>query len=385
MMRYGRKKCRRVIICAALVFLLALAGACPVCAFDPSAILGSVYDSLPEEAREALPERVLTELKAGEEADGVELAASLNASYLARLLSSQLKKLYRPALGALSSLLGIVVIAAVLSAVRESFSGKTAESMRVVISLALALSLYSTVSGVWETVSEALTSVTVFMRAMAPVMSAIYMAGGNISTAASGQGMLFAFLELIEAIGSDGLYPMMQVCFGMALVSHTGLSVRLTGVMNAVKRIFSILLVFLVMMLGTVLAYQNTIMQSADTVLARTVRFAVNSFVPLIGGTAGETVRSVIGSISYLKSTVGSVAAVSVIVLAVKPFLSLILFKCSLWIAGGAARAMNCQPEAEFIGEIGGILDLAGALLLACTLTMLFTLTLFIRAGVAAA
>ena len=46
---------------------------------------------------------------------------------------------------------------------------------------------------------------------------------------------------------------------------------------------------------------------------------------------------------------------------------------------------MNCQPEAEFIGEIGGILDLAGALLLACTLTMLFTLTLFIRAGVAAA
>ena len=385
MMRYGRKKCRRVIICAALVFLLALAGACPVCAFDPSAILGSVYDSLPEEAREALPERVLTELKAGEEADGVELAASLNASYLARLLSAQLKKLYRPALGALSSLLGIVVIAAVLSAVRESFSGKTAESMRVVISLALALSLYSTVSGVWETVSEALTSVTVFMRAMAPVMSAIYMAGGNISTAASGQGMLFAFLELIEAIGSDGLYPMMQVCFGMALVSHTGLSVRLTGVMNAVKRIFSILLVFLVMMLGTVLAYQNTIMQSADTVLARTVRFAVNSFVPLIGGTAGETVRSVIGSISYLKSTVGSVAAVSVIVLAVKPFLSLILFKCSLWIAGGAARAMNCQPEAEFIGEIGGILDLAGALLLACTLTMLFTLTLFIRAGVAAA
>ena len=385
MRRYGRKKCRRVIICAALVLLLALAGACPVCAFDPSAILSSVYDSLPEEAREALPERVLTELKAGEEADGVELAASLNASYLARLLSAQLKKLYRPALGALSSLLGIVVIAAVLSAVRESFSGKTAESMRVVISLALALSLYSTVSGVWETVSEALTSVTVFMRAMAPVMSAIYMAGGNISTAASGQGMLFAFLELIEAIGSDGLYPMMQVCFGMALVSHTGLSVRLTGVMNAVKRIFSILLVFLVMMLGTVLAYQNTIMQSADTVLARTVRFAVNSFVPLIGGTAGETVRSVIGSISYLKSTVGSVAAVSVIVLAVKPFLSLILFKCSLWIAGGAARAMNCQPEAEFIGEIGGILDLAGALLLACTLTMLFTLTLFIRAGVAAA
>lgn len=385
MMRYGRKKCRRVIICAALVLLLALAGTCPVCAFDPSAILGSVYDSLPEEAREALPERVLTELKAGEEADGVELAASLNASYLARLLGAQLKKLYRPALGALSSLLGIVVIAAVLSAVRESFSGKTAESMRVVISLALALSLYSTVSGVWETVSEALTSVTVFMRAMAPVMSAIYMAGGNISTAASGQGMLFAFLELIEAIGSDGLYPMMQVCFGMALVSHTGLSVRLTGVMNAVKRIFSILLVFLVMMLGTVLAYQNTIMQSADTVLVRTVRFAVNSFVPLIGGTAGETVRSVIGSISYLKSTVGSVAAVSVIVLAVKPFLSLILFKCSLWIAGGAARAMNCQPEAEFIGEIGGILDLAGALLLACTLTMLFTLTLFIRAGVAAA
>lgn len=384
-MSCGRKKRRHCFLGVVLFVLLIRAGACPVHAFDPSAIMGSVYDSLPDEAKEALPERVLTELKAGENADGVELAASLNGSYLSQLLASLLEKLYRPALGAMSTLLGIVVIAAVLSTVRESFSGKTAESLRVVVSLAMALSLYDAVSGVWDTVSEALTSVTVFMRAMAPVMTAIYMAGGNISTAASGQGMLFAFLEVIEAIGSDGLYPMMQVCFGMALVSHTGLSVRLSGVMNAVKRIFSILLVFLVMLLGTVLAYQNTIMQSADTVLARTVRFAVNSFVPLIGGTAGETVRSVIGSITYLKSTVGSVAAVSVIVLAVKPFLSLILFKCSLWIAGGAARAMNCQPEADFIGEIGGILDLAGALLLACTLTMLFVLTLFIRAGVAAA
>ena len=384
LMHYIKKRNIRILGCAVIPLLLIFLCSLQASAFDASSLLLRMYDSLPEEAREELPEQVIRELEAGEEGDVTEIALALNKNYLAQLLVRQLERIYRPVVGAFSTLLGIVVIASVLSVTKDSFSGKTAQSLHFIVTMAMALALYHTLSGVWDTVSQALTSVTVFMRAMAPVMTAIYMAGGNISTAASGQGMLFAFLELIEALGTETLYPMLRICFGMSLLSHAGLSVSLSGVLNAVNRIFSILLVFLVMLLGTVLAYQNTIMQSADTVLARTVRFAVNSFVPLIGGTAGETVRSVIGSISYLKSTVGSVAAVTVIVLSVKPFLSLLLYKCSLWLSSGAAKAMNCLPEAEFISDIGGLFDLAGALLLACTLTMLFTLTLFIRAGVAA-
>ena len=229
-------------------------------------------------------------------------------------------------------------------------------------------------NGQLETVSETIERINVFMTGLLPVMGGLYAAGGNVASAVAANAGLMTFVTVIENICYYALVPLLRICFGFAIVSVFCVEIDLSEVSNLIKKTYTILIVFLTTLMSAVFAYQSAIANSADNVAAKTAKFAVGSFVPVVGSALGEAIKTVAGSLTLIKNMVGVVAVVVIILSAMPAFFSLLMGKLALGISGAVAGLLGSTRENRLINELKGIYNL-GLAMVACTSVLFLVLS----------
>ena len=101
--------------------------------------------------------------------------------------------------------------------------------------------------------------------------------------------------------------------------------------------------------------------------------------IPVVGGTIGETLRTVGASIEYLRSSVG-VALVVIFLLIVMPtVITIFLYRISFIISNALAGLIGCEREGTLLMEMSSIYGYALAILSICSVVLLFLITLFAK------
>lgn len=368
---------RTLYALTAAVILLILT-ALPVSAYDPDALLGDVSDYLPDELTDTLP--FLDKSGLSEEA----VTDALDFGSVLKWAATLLLKALKAALAPFCMILGTAALGTVFSALRTSFASEALSSaMGYVMTLCTSLTVYEALGGLWEEASAQLEKLTALMNSMLPVMTSLYAAGGNVTSAAVNNSAMMTVLALLENILGQGLSEILKLCFVFSLMSGLCIGTDLGGVGEMIRNAYTTALTFIMMLLSTVMAYQNRLSYAADSVAARTVKFAAGNLIPVIGGAVGEATRALGGSISLLRSTVGILGAAAVAALILPTVINLIINKSALNLAGVIIRALGCENESRVISASAGIINLSLALVAAVSVFFMFALTLFIKTGAA--
>lgn len=327
-----------------------------------------------------IPADVLPYLPADFAGSGVS-GSGRDPGFLIRAAAQMLTGLFRPFLHSLALLLGILLLSAMLSLLRQSFGDGLGGMTALAGQLALSVALFQVFESLWREGFAALDELRVFMNAMLPVMTSLYAAGGQFGTAAAAQSGMMAALTVLEQILTGILTPLLRFCFAFAVVGNVG-NLPLSGISALIRRCFSVLLGFVMALFSLILAYQNRIALGADNVASRSLRFAAGNFIPIVGGTVGEAVRVVLGSIQSIRSAVGWSAIVVLALLLLPALLRLYGGKLLLWGAASAGRLLGCDRESAMLEECASLMDMLLAMTFALSVMFLLSLTLFITAGV---
>ncbi len=349
------------------------------CSFSVSAYtaeLEELRSNIPSEILQSLPESVF---------EGGEVAAKeLDAGFFFDFILSCADKVIKAVFGDFAALMGIIVISCVLRLMSESLGNEMLSSVCDYLSLlCIALAVWQSVSSAWRACEELISSVTVFTSSMLPVMSALYTAGGNIATGVvryAGMSALLAFLENFCALC---LYPALRICFCFAIVNAVSASLDLSPIISTVKNTVSFLLVFTMTVLSSVLAFQSSLAQSADSFLARTVKFAVGSFIPVVGGAVSDAMRTVSGSLETVRSSVGVISVFVIILMLLPPLLKLIVCRISLSFLSSISKMLGCAKDGAFLSDVKGVFDIALALSASAGVFGIFCFTLLIKTACA--
>ena len=130
---------------------------------------------------------------------------------------------------------------------------------------------------------------------------------------------------------------------------------------------------------GAVMAAQNLLASKADNLAGRTAKLAVGNLVPVVGSAIAGTLGAVSSSIEYIRSSVGVIGIISVILMVVPTIVTLLLTKLILSLSAGAAEILGCSREGKVIGELVGINGFLLAAACICSVTFIFLLTLFAK------
>ena len=355
----------------------------PDIATESEAIANELADwqnAIPGEVAALLPEgffsKDITEVAAGvKEASGFSAVLSV----IGRLTGLSLGK----NLAMLASICGILCLSALFRALSAGQLQGAGRALGFCGSLALAVLLFSQQRDRFHEIEVFFSVMQSLGVAMVPLMGALYAMGGNVGAAVANQGVMSAFLAILETLCSAGVLPIAGICLAFALIDALSGNLNLRPLAGFIKRTYTLCLSFLMLLLCGVLGVQSTLAKAGDTLALRTARFAAGSFLPVVGGSVSEALRTVAGSVSYLRGVVGSGGIVVLFFAFLPTFLSVLLTRVVFLLSTSAAKLLGCEGEEKILTELGSVYGYFLAVIASLFVMMVFSLTLFARCATA--
>ena len=133
------------------------------------------------------------------------------------------------------------------------------------------------------------------------------------------------------------------------------------------------------------LSSQTVLSAASDSAGVRAARLVSSTAIPIVGGSVGDTLRTVASGVSYLKTVVGVGGIVFVIILVLPILISLILTRVVFLLTSGVADMLGCETEGKLLSELGSVWGTMIAVVAMCSVMFILALVVFVRIAVAAA
>ncbi len=375
------KKVVFVIFIALAVFLL------PISAEDGELTeeIYTVDDFDTRELMDALPDELIERLPNGVLFDHEGFSGRYSLEYFFGIISDAISQAVSPALKMLSVTLGLVLLSSAISALKGLMKSDSLSSLFDFISrLCIMLALFGSLQELLELVSLYLRQLSGIVSAMVPLLIGISVAGGNLSGSVVSANSMMLSLAMIEALAAHILYPVLQICFGFLIVTGIG-GMKLDGISKLVRSLFTWLLGFAAAFISAVMSFQSAISARADSLSMRAVKFAASSAIPVAGSIASDAVTTVAGSLSLVRTTVGTVGVIIIIVLTVPTIAIVLLSQLGVTVSQTAADVLGLENEKKLLSEMNGLIGFLAAVCVIAALMFTYALTVFAKTSVALA
>ncbi len=331
--------------------------------FDADLIL----EPIPDDVRELLPR--------GEIFDSDFAVERFDVAYFARVGLKLVASALEPALESFAFLMGLVLLSSALGSLRGV--GTLGKAYGYICSLAIMCAFFGRMEGLVARVSVWLETLTGVVTAMVPVLGGIAVAGGNVTSAVVSSNAMLIGLAVVENLAAGGLMPILRLTAGLSLASGLGGDLKLSGLARQARAAYSWMLGLCAAAISAVMSFQTTIASRADSLSMRAVRFAASSAIPVAGGIAADAVGAVATSLSLIRSTVGWVGVVILLLLALPILLEVLLTRFGVNLAATAADVLGLEREKSLLEELSGLLGSLCAVVVIVSLMFLYALAVF--------
>ena len=353
----------------------------PCLAADVSEEFDRYENGIPQEVKDVLPDGLLSSdaEKAGDAAQ-----KTLSVSYVLKLVKSALSTGLPSAKTLLMQNLALLVGLSLFRLLSENFGESgAADGVKFCTRSLILLAVLSPQVEAARAAGEFLRRLCTLVNSMIPMVGVLLASGGNVTAAVSETSMLGVFIIFFENFCYLTLFPVLSGCAAFSAASAFSDRAGLDGVSKGIKKTFTFLLGLMAVVLSAVMAGQTLLAAKADSVTARTAKFAAGSFIPVVGGTVGEALRTVAAGVEYLSSSVGIGAIIIVCIMLLPTLISLILGRISLSLCSWCASFLGLSKEAAVLNDFSGFYGYLIAVCSICSVLVIYALVLFVRISAA--
>ena len=344
---------------------------------------GDMLRDLPEALRDSLPEELFS-TDSHEARRAWEQMTSLSAVF--SMIKEALAQQWSPLLGIALQLLGLLLLRAMWQAFCSHVRSNTLSGgLPLICRLSLFGLIVTQAVQLLQGVQAFYSDLGKLSSAFLPLMGALYAMGGNVGAAAANQSTMVLTFSLVEWIGGQTVIPLFSLCLSFSLlgVFDTAVAGRMQLLTSKIKKWYTTALAIVMIVLSTVLAAQTTLAARGDSLAFRTVRFAVSSSVPLVGGGVADMLRNAASGLSWLRGMVGVGGVVLLVWLLVPHVLHLLAVRWLYALAEDVAAWLDCREEGRLLGEVRSLYGYLLAVVSISVLCFLFSSLLLLECGVA--
>lgn len=310
-----------------------------------------------------------------------ESITRLSLNDVVKILKSLLEQKARLPLKSSVTVLVFILLSALLQSLKSDFD----DSVNAVYSSATAL-LISTVIFVKLTSTVSLASMAIsvsadFIYAFVPVFCGIVVASGGITTGFSTNTTLLILAQGLSFISSNVFMPTVNCYLALGVTSSLRYELNLDKLLSSLKKIITTCISFISGVFVSVLSVKTAVAGRADALGLRSVRFAINSVVPVIGSSISEGLLSIQAYSSLIKSSVGIVGIIAVVLVFLPAIIEVVLWRISLGICSIVSDVFGDKSVSAVLGAFTNALLLVNVILILSMVTTVISFGILIAAG----
>ncbi|MBO7209184.1 MAG: stage III sporulation protein AE [Clostridia bacterium] len=279
------------------------------------------------------------------------------------------------------TLLVVALFSSVAENIERSFDSKNCITFFVFFTVII---IYGTsiFKQCMDLASNALENLILFVNALYPVMLTTVASGGMVAVATTLHPVLMYCGEAVMLIIKTVIFPALSISMALKIanlfsqdIQAERLGVLIDGFIKWVVGIMMTLFVGIVAVTGISAP-------TIDSVSIRATKFAIGSFIPMVGNVISDSFDIIMNSSSVIKGSVGIAGLINILFICFTPCISLASASLALNLCSALVEPVCNKKIVQLIGNFGkGIFTMFGIL---CACACMFVLCTGVLVGIKA-
>lgn len=282
----------------------------------------------------------------------------------------------------LMQLLIIAVVCGLLEAFTDAFeSTSIGDIAHFTCYIAVVIIIFRNLLYILDIGKRAIDNMVTFMHVVFPSLLALILATGGVTTAAIFQPAFMLIVGLVGSFLQHTMIPLVFLSAVLSIITNIGSNTNLTKLSELIKSLCKWILGITFTIFVGIMVIQGVMSTAFDGVSVRTAKYAIENFVPIVGGLFAQTVDTIIGCSIVVKNAVGvaGLIVISMICLipCIKIFTILVIYKFSSALIEliSDKRISNC------LYDMSGVVSILLITVLGIALVFFLTISIVIAAG----
>ncbi len=276
-----------------------------------------------------------------------------------KMIGASLGGYFLGCLPSVLSILAICILKSMLASLTSSFNKtSTIDVVSACCNSAIIIVLMSGIVGVVETVNDTIQSLSHFAEGAFPVILTLTsMLGGGVSVATYSPYMSVLCNFILQIITAFVLPCFVGVVI-FSVIGNVSKTVKLKKLTKLVKSVSSWFIGIVFGLFATFLTVQGISGGIVDKFGFNVAKFALSSYVPILGGYLSDGFDLLSASLVLTKNVFGYVATIILVAVVVFPLVKVLIFNFTLRLASAIAEPIGDESAASLLSSVAGGMNL---------------------------
>lgn len=282
----------------------------------------------------------------------------------------------------LALLVVIALICALLTNLQKAFSGESLSNIAYfacysLLIIVMAKSFYIGVDTARSTMKE----MTDFMTAIVPILIMLVASVGGFVEAAVMDPIIIGTITISAKIFMDIIIPIICMTFVLQFVNNMSEEYKISKLTKLLNQVAMwgqgiVMTIFI-----GIITIRGITAKTIDEVTAKTAKFAVDNFVPIVGKSLSDAVSTVAGYSILLKNALSSLGLVILIAIVLFPIIKLLIMSLLYKFTAALIEPISDSRLVNCISAAGDSLVLVTACLISVSVMFFIMVAIIASAG----
>ncbi len=259
----------------------------------------------------------------------------------------------------LVTLIAIAVVFSIVSGLTSGFmSNSTTEIIHFVCYSAMIVILMTEVTFLITSSVKTIKNMSAFMEVIFPIMLTLVTALGGIATTATYSPMMTVLSVGVAKIISNIVLPCFIATMALSIVGFISKDIKLNKLTKFFKSAGEIIIGVVFGLFTTFVTTNGISGAITDNISIKSAKFAIASYVPILGGYLSEGLDLAVASVMLVKNAIGVGGVIFMLSIVLAPVVKILIFSLGLKLVAGIIEPIGNKRMSEIIYVISKNLTL---------------------------
>lgn len=281
----------------------------------------------------------------------------------------------------LSKILIITLVSAILTNLQSTFENSSVSSLANYITyMVIAILIIGSFNQLINVVKSNIDLMVSFMEVLLPILLTFLVIAGGPSTKLLFHPMIIGAVNIIGILIKDVIFPLIYFSFIVSILSNLSQRVELKKLTELGRQLITfIITAAFTIFIGIITIYGLS--TKIDGITIRTAKFAVDQFVPIVGGFLSDAVETVIGSSAILKNGIGIIGLFILVLIIIFPIIKICALLLIYKVIGAVIEPIVSPNISNFFGDMSKTLLMILISMVAVAIMFFITITIIVDTG----
>ncbi|WP_069649476.1 stage III sporulation protein AE [Caloranaerobacter ferrireducens] len=282
----------------------------------------------------------------------------------------------------LGQILILAILCAVLTNIQSAFERNTVGELAfyVCYMLLIAIAMKSFVVSM-SLANKAIDEMVLFMQALLPILITLLLAVGGITSAAIFKPIILSSVSIMSTFMKNIILPLIFFSAIIGIISKLSDKVQISKLSSVIRQITTTILGMLLTIFLGIMSIHGVATSKLDGVTIKTAKFAVDSFIPIVGGFLSEAIDTVISCSLLLKNAIGVIGLILIFMICVIPIVKIISLILIYKFTTVVIEPISDSRIIQCLNEISKSLMMIFAVIISVGIMFFIAVTIIVGAG----